>query len=149
MIRLLAITSTRGWLWEIVSTRQGRIGGLISAVCLLLAYSIARRRIKREDAMPESKKRRGFSAEELAELQNEGTITEDERLRIEEALDKPTGISAPQRVWNREFPKAGLVADLFKRRAIYCPKCGYDLRATPERCPECGTVFVKQAPRGL
>jgi hypothetical protein len=39
-------------------------------------------------------------------------------------------------------PAAWLVLALRQRRRRklgFCVKCGYDLRASPERCPECGT----------
>jgi hypothetical protein len=37
------------------------------------------------------------------------------------------------RAWRRTMPKG------------ICHHCGYDLRATPERCPECGMVPKKLA----
>lgn len=41
------------------------------------------------------------------------------------------------------LPTRRFVAALRRRRAKRfnrCPSCGYDLRATPDHCPECGTI---------
>ena len=49
------------------------------------------------------------------------------------------------------LPLYSLVARLRRptRAPGHCPSCGYDLRATPDRCPECGTaVSVRRSTTG-
>jgi hypothetical protein len=53
--------------------------------------------------------------------------------------------------WSAALLFSALPAVWVARRRRYaaghCAKCGYDLRASPERCPECGTIPVSSVER--
>jgi hypothetical protein len=51
--------------------------------------------------------------------------------------------AVPPAAWSRSVAR---LLRARRRTRGHCPTCGYDLRASPERCPECGTMAV--APTG-
>jgi hypothetical protein len=53
-------------------------------------------------------------------------------------------ISAVFLSWVAQFPKR--IRRWARPTSAVCANCGYDIRATPERCPECGTVVPSGVP---
>ena len=43
-------------------------------------------------------------------------------------------------LWPAIFFTRLIVRRWRRKDGVFCATCGYDLRATPERCPECGTI---------
>jgi hypothetical protein len=59
---------------------------------------------------------------------------------------RENGLTVPHWLFALIFATAPLLSALGilrrrqRKQAGLCPRCGYDMRATPDRCPECGTT---------
>jgi hypothetical protein len=62
-----------------------------------------------------------------------GGLTTNHRLIVIPYWSPAVLFAVMPAIWIWRFIKYGQ-----RRKVGHCPKCNYDLRATPQRCPECG-----------
>jgi hypothetical protein len=104
----------------------------VAVAVLVLGLSLLFWYMSRLDPPPKGAPRRGFSPDDLNRLKKDGKISGEELERLATVIRTPPKGPARGRLPQKKLRHA---------RYRFCPICGYDLRETPDRCPECGTVM--------